>query len=280
MSSKLNRILPTVEKTFLFIAISVALLSVLVPLFIAILWSLVSPEAPWSYPDLFPKEISFDRWQHVWELTAIKEALGNSYTLAPIVATLCIILTLPTAYALGRFEFKGKNTIELISLLPMVIPGVTIALFFSQFLYSIGITNKFLGILLGHTLSFLPYSIRIISSAFKKIPQDQIDAARDLGANKFVVLMTAYMPLVRPSIFASFIFIFIRSIEEFNIAFILGSPDFVTVPTILYSFLGYNFVRPNAAVISLILVIPNIFFMFFIEKSMNADKTLGSGVKG
>ena len=38
-----------------------------------------------------------------------------------------------------------------------------------------------------------------------------------------------------------------KSIEEFAIAFVIGSPDFITVPTILYSFLGYSFIRPNAA---------------------------------
>ena len=62
----------------------------------------------------------------------------------------------------------------------------------------------------------------------------------------------AYLPALTPGILASLIIVFIQSIEEFAIAFIVGAPNFVTIPSILYSYLGYNFIRPNAAVVSLV----------------------------
>jgi len=61
---------------------------------------------------------------------------------------------------------------------------------------------------------------------------------------------------------------FVRSLEEFSVSYVLGSPDFITIPTILYSFLGYTFVRPDAAVVSMILIIPNIFLMIIIERAL------------
>ena len=68
------------------------------------------------------------------------------------------------------------------------------------------------------------------------------------------------------------------SIEEFAIAFIIGAPDFITIPTILYSALGQDFVRPNAAVISLILVFPNVILMIFLERVLrSANPALISG---
>ena len=54
-------------------------------------------------------------------------------------------------------------------------------------------------------------------------------------------------------------------------AFVLGAPDFITVPTILYSFLGYSFIRPDAAVVSLILVIPNVLLMLLIERLLKGN---------
>ena len=276
----MNRSLPWVEKTMIGLALLLAIASVLIPLLMAILWSLVSMETPWSYPDLFPQKLAWDRWIAVWNFSAIKEALKNSYSLAPVVGLFCVLLSLPTAYALGRFQFKLKPTVEILCLLPMMIPGMVVALFLTQAFLRFGIHNKFIGITLGHIMVNLPYSIRILSAAFNKVPQEQIDAARDLGARPFKVLWTAYIPIVRPATFATFIYVFLRSIEEFNIAYILGAPNFVTVPTILFSFLGYNFVRPNAAVVSLILMIPNIFLMIAMEKFFNADRALGSGVKG
>ncbi len=66
-------------------------------------------------------------------------------------------------------------------------------------------------------------------------------------------------------------FCLVRSLEEFSISYVLGAPDFITVPTILYSFLGYSFVRPDAAVVSMILVIPNVILMAIIEKLLKGN---------
>ena len=97
------------------------------------------------------------------------------------------------------------------------------------------------------------------------------DASRDLGASKFTVFKDVYMPMLKPSFLASIIFCLVKSIEEFAIAFVIGSPDFITVPTILYSFLGYSFIRPNAAVVSIILLVPNIILMMIIEKLLKGN---------
>ena len=58
------------------------------------LWSLVDPAKPWSYPDIFPQSLSFERWKIVWETTSLPEAMFNSYTIAPTVSLITILLSL------------------------------------------------------------------------------------------------------------------------------------------------------------------------------------------
>ena len=241
------------------------------PFLMAGLWSLVDPAKPWSYPDIFPQSLSFERWKIVWETTSLPEAMFNSYTIAPTVSLITILLSLPTAYAFGRMEFRGKKLAELLTLIPLVIPGMIIALFFSRMLLDLNINNPFIGIVIGHVVLTLPYAIRILSAGFSSVPQDLIDASRDLGASNFTVFKAVYMPMLQPSFLASIIFCLVKSIEEFAIAFVIGSPDFITVPTILYSFLGYSFIRPNAAVVSIILLVPNIILMMIIEKLLKGN---------
>ncbi|MDU7786020.1 MAG: ABC transporter permease [Aggregatibacter aphrophilus] len=241
------------------------------PFLMAGLWSLVDPSKPWSYPDIFPQSLSFERWKIVWETTSLPEAMFNSYTIAPTVSLITILLSLPTAYAFGRMEFRGKKLAELLTLIPLVIPGMIIALFFSRMLLDLNINNPFIGIVIGHVVLTLPYAIRILSAGFSSVPQDLIDASRDLGASKFTVFKDVYMPMLKPSFLALIIFCLVKSIEEFAIAFVIGSPDFITVPTILYSFLGYSFIRPNAAVVSIILLVPNIILMMIIEKLLKGN---------
>ncbi|KGQ50554.1 spermidine/putrescine ABC transporter permease [Gallibacterium anatis] len=241
------------------------------PFLMAGLWSLVDPQHPWSYPDIFPPVLSFERWHYVWENTALKEAMLNSYTIAPIVSLIAITLALPTAYAFGRMEFRGKKIAELITLIPLVIPGMIIALFFSAVLIQLKISNPMIGIIIGHTVMTLPYAIRILSSGFSAVPQDLIDASRDLGASKLTTFKDVYLPMLKPAFLASIIFCLVKSIEEFSISFVIGSPDFITVPTILYSFLGYSFIRPNAAVVSIILLIPNVILLLIIERLLKGN---------
>lgn len=241
------------------------------PFGMAILWSLVDPDHPWSYPDLFPQVLSFNRWLLVWDKTSLSNALFNSYTIAPAVAVVSLLLSLPTAYAFGRMNFRGKAIAEMLTLIPLVMPGMIIGIFFSAMLMNLDISNPFFGIVLGHTVLTLPYSIRIMAAGFKSVPQDMVDASRDLGAGAWGTFCNAYLPMLKPSFLAALIFCLVKSLEEFSIAYVLGAPDFITVPTILYSFLGYSFVRPDAAVVSMILVIPNVFLMIIIEKLLKGN---------
>ena len=268
ITTKNGRLIARISLTFFILANFIWLF---LPFLMAGLWSLVDPAKPWSYPDIFPQSLSFERWKIVWETTSLPEAMFNSYTIAPTVSLITILLSLPTAYAFGRMEFRGKKLAELLTLIPLVIPGMIIALFFSRMLLDLNINNPFIGIVIGHVVLTLPYAIRILSAGFSSVPQDLIDASRDLGASKFTVFTDVYMPMLKPSFLASIIFCLVKSIEEFAIAFVIGSPDFITVPTILYSFLGYSFIRPNAAVVSIILLVPNIILMMIIEKLLKGN---------
>jgi hypothetical protein len=99
--------------------------------------------------------------------------------------------------------------------------------------------------------------------------------ARDLGAGRLACFAAAYMPVLKPGILAPILFI--QSIEEFAISFVLGPPDFTTVPTILYSYLGHNFIRPNAAAVSLIPVVPNVLLMLLFERLLKSEGAVTVG---
>lgn len=261
----------------LLVALSIVWL--LIPFTMAALWSLVDPSQPWTADKLLPPAMSFYRWTNMWENSSLKSALATSYTLAPTAAVLSLLLALPTSFALGRISFPGRELAKMLCLLPLVVPHFITAIFFSSLLFGLGMTTWRLGsIVLAHAVLFLPYGIRILTVSFEQVRQDHIDAARDLGASHWARFQVAYLPALRPGIFATLLITFIQSIEEFAIAFIVGSPDVVTIPTLLYSALGQDFVRPNAAVLSLILVVPNVVLMLILERLLkSANPTLASG---
>ncbi len=60
----------------------------------------------------------------------------------------------------------------MLTLIPLVMPGMLIGIFFSAMLINLNIDNAFISIVIGHTVLTLPYSIRIMSAGFKSVPQD------------------------------------------------------------------------------------------------------------
>jgi putative spermidine/putrescine transport system permease protein len=254
----------------LFFVIS-QLLWVGVPILMTVLWSLVDPEYPWSFPNLFPEKLSWAQWIYVFKYTNIVRALETSYTVAPVAVFLSFLLSLPTAYVLGRKPIPGKKFFMLIVLLPIIMPGMVVALFLSRVFSVFHLTQSFFGLVLAHTLMGLPYMIRVLTTSFEAIPQDVIDAAENLGANTFVKIKDIFLPMVRPGLMAGMIFAFTTSIEEFNLTFVIGTPTYETIPTILYSFLGYNFVRTNASVVALVMMTPNIIMLFIVERILKSD---------
>lgn len=252
------------------LALAIFLFFLVLPFAMAVLWSLVDPSHPWAYPAVLPPVLSFRRWAEIWSTSALPQALFNSYTLAACVSATTLLLAFPTAYAFGRMQFAGKSAAQMMTLIPLVVPPFISGIFFSALLIQLGFYSRFAGIVIGHTVSLLPYAIRLLTVSFTMVRQDLIDAARDLGASPTTTFRTAYLPVLKPGLLASLIIVFILSIEEFAISYTVGAPDFITVPTILYSYLGYNFIRPNAAVVSLILVVPNVVLMLIAERLLKS----------
>ncbi|HAF86850.1 MAG TPA: spermidine/putrescine ABC transporter permease [Sphaerochaeta sp.] len=249
----------------------IQLLWVGIPIFMAIMWSLVNPDDAWSYPNLIPPSFSLEQWRYVFNYTNIARALKTSYSIAPLAVILSFLLSLPTSYVLGRKDIPGKKVFMLVVLLPMIMPGMVVALFLSRVFNLMGLSQTFLGLVLAHTLMSMPYMIRVMTTSFASIPQDVIDAAENLGAGTFVKIKDIFLPMIRPGLIAGMIFAFTTSIEEFNLTFIIGTPTFETIPTILYSFMGYNFIRTNASVVSLLMMTPNIIMLFIVERFLKSD---------
>ncbi|MBU2865998.1 ABC transporter permease subunit [Pacificibacter marinus] len=269
----------TLNRALMILLMTVATLWLVIPFTMAILWSFVDPAAPWTPDHLLPPVMSAYRWEFMWENSLLKPALLNSYTLAPLAALVTFVIAMPTAFALGRYEFRGKEIAKIAALLPLVVPTFVTAIFFTSILYQIGLAQyRFSAILFAHTVLFLPYAIRIMSVSFEQVRQDHINAARDLGASAWAVFRVAYWPALKPGVLATLLIVFIKSVEEFAIAYIVGQPGFVTVPTLVYASLGQDFNRPNAAVLSLILAVPNVILMLFLERLLkSANPALSSG---
>jgi putative spermidine/putrescine transport system permease protein len=85
-----------------------------------------------------------------------------------------------------------------------------------------------------------------------------------------MTFFTVTLPLAAPGIIASAIFVFLESLDEFTGTFFVGVPNVSTLPLLLYSAsMGGNY--QIASITALILLVPSILFMLFVERFLKAD---------
>ncbi|MFN3505670.1 MAG: ABC transporter permease [Caldimicrobium sp.] len=135
-------------------------------------------------------------------------------------------IALPSAYALSRFDFKGKYFIDTILELPMIVSpaalGAMILIFFNT-PFGLWVQNNFVqfiftpyGIILAQFITTAGIATRLIKAALDEIPQRYEEVACSLGTSPFIAFLTITLPLSRKGIIAASILTWAKAVGEFG----------------------------------------------------------------
>jgi thiamine transport system permease protein len=197
-----------------------------------------------------------------WEM--ISTALVRSLEIATTVTIIDVLIGLPMALILARYEFRGKRFLDTLVDLPMVVP--TAALGFSLYLFwgtadgisgllglKMGLASRGpLLIILTHVAFSYPYIVRTLKEIMGAVDRNLEYAARTLGAPPFTVFRTVTAPLIKNGVLAGSILCFTRSLGETG-ATIIVAGAFYTAPLLVVEY-RQLLVIPPAAFLSMILV--------------------------
>jgi ABC-type spermidine/putrescine transport system permease subunit II len=249
-----------------------AVLVFALPILVAVFWSLVDPEVGWFPPDVIPPSLSLANWRALLAVPEMVDAFVTSFTIAVLVTLLSAVLGLPTGFALGRRPLKLRRLLELLVLTPLMLPSIVLATGLGSVFIRIGLAQTIPGVVLAQTIVVLPFMIRIVAATLGGVPQDVIDAARNLGAPPLAMARYILVPMVAPGLFAGALLSFIGSLEEFILTFVVGMPTVQTLPILLWSYLGgRSSILTYAAVVSLALLIPTLIMLFVVERVLKQE---------
>lgn len=162
--------------------------------------------------------------------------LGRSLYLALISTVICLILGYPMAYILAN-KVKRKGMAMIFIMIPMWMNFLLRTYAWMAILDVNGIINTFLqtvglpkvqmlytngAIVLGMVYNFLPFMILPIYSVLVKMPQDYIEAAEDLGADRRTVFSRIIFPLSLPGVISGITMVFMPAVSTFAISRLLG----------------------------------------------------------
>ena len=191
-----------------------------------------------------PAGFSLRWYQAAWQTFVSPDAsdvmsMGRALTTSLIVAGSTMLIatavSIPAAYALSRFRFPGKASIEQFIALPLVYPlvilGLSLLLVFNRLPVDLGVFR----LIIAHVILALPFTVKNCSASIAAIGPEFEEAAYMLGARPLRALFDVVLPLMRPGILAGMLFAFIVSFNEFTVTFFLYDINTMTLPVWLYS---------------------------------------------
>lgn len=229
----------------------------------------------WGYPDVLPEVWGLKWWYFVLEKDDIVSSISLSFLIAATVTALSIVLCIPAAYAFARIRFPLKRMFLFSFLLTHAFPKMGLYVSIAVLFYQIGLMNTLLGVVLIHMINVLMFMTWIPTAAFRNVHAAQEESARDVGASPFKVFRSITLPMAMPGIMVTSVFTFLNSLDEAQGTFLVGIPDFKTMPIVMYSIIS-DFPSSAGAVFSIILTLPTLILLLAAQRLVSAD-VLASG---
>ncbi|RQG99940.1 ABC transporter permease [Natrarchaeobius oligotrophus] len=167
------------------------------------------------------------------------DAIILSIQIAVITVIVDIIIGVPAAYTLVRYDFPFKRLAMELTILPMAIPGIVIGVAIvrswgaPRFGIDIGGTVEI--IIIGHILFTIPFVIQVTMATLESVNYRRLEeSARSLGAGWLRTFLYVIVPNIYNGIIAGAIMAFALSLGEFNISFFVYTPQNTTLPIALF----------------------------------------------
>ncbi len=237
----------------------------LAPLYLIAIAAFSTKEAVFQWPKvLLPTAFSTDTMQFFVNSKGVMDSVWNSIVVALLTVAASLILGAPGGYALARFRFRGRDTIQLGFLIskmfPIAILSVPLAVAFIQ----MDLYDTIWSIALVHTAMALPFAIIVTAGIFVGVPRDLEEAAQTLGCTRVQAFLRVVLPLTLPGLAAAAIFTFMTSWNEVFAATILTLRNRTLPAQVLGGLAGSPLYYRYAG--GFFMIVPALFFIFLIRR--------------
>lgn len=246
------------------------------PIFLIIVWSFTKS---WTWPNILPDNMTLEGWIALSKDTRmIMEAIATSIILALITLSLNIIIGLPAASVLGRNDFRGKNIIEGIILLPVIVPPMVIMMGMYRSFIRLGLTESFLGVAISHVLPTIPYMIRALKVSYSEMDKSYEEQALMLGASKSLVFRKITLFYIMPGLISGSMICILISMSQYGITQLIGGGYIKTLPVLMYPYIsssnlniGAMYSLIFAALSLIIMILLDVFLKFYYRKVRSSN---------
>jgi thiamine transport system permease protein len=206
------------------------------------------------------------RGPHGWELHGVGEVFGDGHLRHVLLFTiwqaaastaLTVVLALPAAHVLSRYEFRGRRVVQAIVTVPFVLPTVVVGAAFLALLgprgpLGVDLEGTVWAILLAHAFFNHAVVVRVVGGLWELLDPTTADAARVLGASPARVARSVTWPALRPAVASATLITFLFTFTSFGVVKIVGGATHATLEVEIYRQTAELLNLPVASVLALV----------------------------
>lgn len=218
-----------------------------------------------------PTGFTTEWWSKAAVNEGIRDAAMRSFFTALIATAIALVLGSLAAAAITRYDFFGRDTISLLFVLPIALPGIVTGIALNNVFTNFFGKLTFFTIVIGHATFCIVVVFNNVAARYRRLGINLQEASMDLGANRFTTFRLVTFPLIRNALVAGGLLAFGLSFDEIIVTTFTAGAGQTTLPIWIFQ----NLFRPNQApivnVVAAALILISILPIYFSQR-LTADK--------
>jgi putative spermidine/putrescine transport system permease protein len=247
---------------------------VYVPLLVVLISSF-NTDKTFGWP---PSGYTLEWWHRAWDNPGARAALATSVKAGLGATAIALVLGTMAAFAVGRYRFFGRESVSILVVLPIALPGIVTGIALSNAITTtlepIGIQLGMFTVIVGHATFCVVVVYNNVLARLRRTGGSLEEASMDLGADIFQTFRHVTFPAMRSALLAGALLAFALSFDEIIVTTFTAGPRVQTLPLWIFS----NLARPNqapvVAVVAALLVVLSIVPVWLAQR-ISADPAGG-----
>jgi spermidine/putrescine transport system permease protein len=198
-------------------------------------------------------------------------AILNSFYVGFCAVVLCLLIGVPSAFALDRYDFPGKALFRRFALLPITLPGLITGIAMLNMFRAMGMDLSLFTVILGHGTALTAVVITQVFARLQRFNRNVEEASSDLGAKPWQTFLFVTLPNIRSAIIGTSLLSFTLSFDEIPVTFFLIGRE-NTLPMYIYSTIRRGITPEINAIGTLIVVGSLVLILLSVYLLMKEDE--------
>ncbi|GAB3165620.1 ABC transporter permease [Microbispora hainanensis] len=255
-------------RTLLRAALVAGLAVIYVPLAVVLLNSFNS-DRTFSWP---PAGFTLRWWGAAWDSAGLRDALWTSVQAGLGATAIALVLGTMAAFAVQRYRFFGRETVSLVIVLPIALPGIVTGIALSNTFHTVlGLPLGLLTVIVGHATFCVVTVYNNVLARLRRMGLNLEEASADLGADTFTTFRLVTFPMMRSALLAGGLLAFALSFDEIIVTTFTAGAGVRTLPIWIFE----NLFRPNQApvvnVVAAALILLSVIPIYLAQRLSGGD---------